>query len=256
MKKFLTAIFIICLAVPAFSQKSGSSNITDNAGILNAGQIAGLSQIIESAAAMYEFDLVIVTEKNIGNKAPSGFADDFYDYGGYGFRSTNDGCLLLLVTETRDYALSATGRGIKLLNSMAEKKLADGFLAYLKNDNYYQAFMAYLTDWELFLGLEAKGRSYNFFMHYNIPSLIVVWFISIICGLSIVLAWKRKMNTAIAPVHAAAYIINGSLNFREKKDRFLYSVVTKTKRESGGSSSGGARTGSSGTSHSGRSGKY
>jgi len=55
-------------------------------------------------------------------------------------------------------------------------------------------------------------------------------------------------------------VVNGSLAFDTKTDRFLYSTVTKTARQTEGSSfsssSGRSHMGSSGRSHGGGGGRY
>ena len=258
-KRFVFLLTLtLCFAVSAFTQANNRTRIIDNAGLLNPAEKTELTAMIDSVSLAFEFDLVIVTEKTIGGKSPSEYADDYYDYNGYGFNESKDGCLFLQVTGSRAYAFSSTGRGIGLLNSYANKRLEDDMLGLLGSEDYIGAYRAYINGWNEFLSLEAKGRSYNFFYKNNFILLIIGWIVSFIIGIIIVLSWKGKMNTALMQTHAAAYIRDGSIKFRVKKDQFLYSTVTRSKRETSSSSGGGggSRTGSSGTSHGGSSGKY
>jgi hypothetical protein len=63
------------------------------------------------------------------------------------------------------------------------------------------------------------------------------------------------MNNVFPQTNAASYIVSGSLKFTEKKERFLYKTVSKTKRQD--SSSGGSSGMSSTISkHSGGGRKY
>jgi uncharacterized membrane protein YgcG len=159
---------------------------------------------------------------------------------------------------TRDYWFSTPGRGKKILNSTAFRKLESDTGKYLGEDNYYAAFSIFIQDWDKFLGLEAKGRSYNFFYQWNIVLMIIVWLVAIGIGFAIVYIWKRGMNTAMAQTQAAAYVVPGSLNFSSKKDSLIFSKTTKIKKSSGGSSSalsGALRAGSSGLRHGGRGGR-
>jgi uncharacterized membrane protein YgcG len=160
---------------------------------------------------------------------------------------------------TRDYCLSASGRGNKILNSYAFSKLESNTVKFFDEDNYYAAFNAFTQEWEKYLILEAKGRSYNFFYQWNIVLTIIAWLSAMGIGCVIVFIWKRGMNTAMPQTQAAAYVVSGSLNFTSKKDRLLFSNVSKIKKSSGGSSSslsGLSKTlSSSGRSHSSRSGR-
>ncbi|MDR0496500.1 MAG: TPM domain-containing protein, partial [Treponema sp.] len=179
-------------------------------------------------------------------------ADDFFDYNGYG----EDGSLFLIVMESRDYWFSTSGRGNRILNTTAGNKLDADALKYLREADWYEACLAFLDDWDMFLALEAKGRSYNFFHQWNFVLASIAWLIALAIGFTVVQVWKKGMNTALPQTQAAAYVVSGSLVYREKKDSFLYSKVMKIPRQKQSSSGGGLHTGSSGRSHGGRGGKF
>ena len=229
--------------------------IVDNAGLLSAPERASLTQLIDAVSVAYNFDLVIVTEESIGN-SPMEYADDFFDYNGYGLGPNRDGCLFLQVTDERDFWFSTSGRGIKLMNNTAGDKLENDVVRYLALNNPYEAYRAFILDWEQFLELDAKGRSYNVFYKWNAVFVTAAWLISLAAGFIVVMIWKKGMNTALAKTHAAAYVIPGSLSFKVKKDNFLFSNVTKTAKPKDNGSGGGSHRSSSGSSHGGRGGKY
>ena len=251
--KLSLPVLILFAVAPVFSQE----RIIDKAGLLTAQEKANLMTLITSAAANYNFDLVIVTEKNIGSSAPREYADNFFDKNRYGLGQNRDGALFLLVTDSRDYWFSTSGRGVNILTSAASNRLESGVLKNLRENDFNGAFQSFLLDWENFLDLDAKGMSYNFFQQWNIVLVSIAWVIAFIIGLIIVQIWKSGMNSALAQTQAAAYVVPGSLEFNEKKDSFLFSTVTKTKLENQTSSSGQrVHTGSSGMGHGGRGGKY
>jgi len=246
---FLSMLFAI-LAGPAFAQE----RIVDNAGILSASQKEDLQRLTGSIFQTYKFDLVIVTERDIGRTSPMVYADDYYDYNGYG----PDGCLFLQVTGSRDYWISTSGAGMEILNDYAFGKLERDIVKFLSAGNNYDAYLAFIQDWELFLSLDRNYRSYNFFYEWNYVLVAVSWVVAFLIGLIVVQVWKKGMNTALPQRAAAGYIVPGSLVFRVRKDDFLYSTVTRTQRqtESGSSGGGGIHTGSSGRSHGGGGGRY
>jgi len=256
-KIFILLFLFLLSTLPLFSQNSVRYRVVDNAGLLSSYEKNSLMARLDSLSERYNLDLVIVTEHSIGTARPMDYADDFFDYNGYGLGLDRDGCLFLIVTGSRDYWFSTSGRAIKLLNSTAFKKLESDAVKYLKNDNYYAAFNTYPENWELFLNLEAKGRSYNFFYRWNTVLLIIVWLIALAIGFIVVQVWKSSMNTALRQTQADAYMVAGSLDFNVKTDKFLYSVVTKSERSDDSSSSGGgSHTSSSGRSHGGGGGRY
>jgi len=246
----LTASFIF-LPLSLFAQK----RVIDNAGLLKSGEISELENLMAKIAQTYHFDLVIVTETNIGNSKPMDYADDYFDNSGYGLGKDRDGCLFLQITGTRDYWFSTSGRGIKILNSTAFNKLDDDVVKYLKDDNPAEAYRAFISNWEQFLVLDAKGKSYNILTRYAGITYISAWVVSFLIALGIVLGMKAKMNTVCAKKEANKFIIPGSLVFTRQQDSFLYCMVTKTARADTSSSSS-SHTSSSGRSHGGGGGRY
>jgi len=258
--KFAVLPLLFVLSVlPVFSQGNTRDRVVDNAGLLNSVERFSLVSRLDYIAEKYRIDLVIVTENNIGGAWPMDYADDFFDRNGYGSGSNRDGCLFLIVTGSRDYWFSTSGRAIDILNNYAFKKLESDALKFLRNDNYNAAFKSFLENWEKFLILEAKGRRYNFFYQWNIVLVISGWLIALAIGSIAVQSWKNGMNTAVIKTQANAYMIPESLAFNEKKDTFLYSVVSKTARQednSPSSSGGRTHTSSSGRTHGGGGGKF
>ncbi|MCL2213720.1 MAG: TPM domain-containing protein [Treponema sp.] len=257
ISKIFLLIVLICFTSPVFAQE----RIIDNANLLGASQKANLQRIITSIASQYKFDLVIVTERTIGYADPLAWADDFYDDNGYGFGVNRDGCLILQVVDSRDICVSTSGSGIDILNDYALNKVLNDAQRYLQGNNAYEAFNSFLANWQEFLSLDAKGgRRYNFFHQWNTVIVILAWALAFLIGFIVVHSWKAQMNTALSRTQAAAYIVPGSLSFRVKTDSFLYSTVTKTRRQtessSSGGSGGGMRTSSSGRSHGGGGRKY
>jgi uncharacterized protein len=233
---------------------SAQERIVENAGLLNDSQKENLRRLTGAIFQTYGFDLVIVTERNIGNTSPMVYADDYFDYNGYG----ENGCLLLQVTGNRDYWISTAGTGIKILNNYAFNKVETDIVKFLSAGSNYDAYLAFIQDWELFLSLDKNYRSYNFFYEWNAVLVTVSWVIAFLIGIIVVQVWKKGMNTALPQRAAGAYVVPGSLAFKVKADNFLYSTVTRTKRqtETGSSGGGGVHTGSSGRSHGGGGGRY
>jgi uncharacterized protein len=253
MKKNLLLIYILAssflfLTVPVFAQ----NRVVDNAGILSGSEIDELKRLTAQIASTYNFDLVIVTETNIGGASPMDYADDYFDYNGFG---SSDGCLFLQVTGDRDYWFSTAGRGEKILNPAAFNKLDGEVKKFLKNGDYAGAYRTFISVWEEFLVLNAEGKSYNILRAYSARFFIGAWVVALLIALFAVYLMKVKMDNVHPKTEADSFIVPGSLVFTKKNDTFLFSTITKTERESSSSSSGSHRS-SSGRSHGGGGGKY
>jgi len=69
------------------------------------------------------------------------------------------------------------------------------------------------------------------FLHpHNYFMLGIGLVLALVTGFSIVGAWKCGMDTVNPEAGACQYAVPGSLEFRQKKDRFLYSNIVKTMR--------------------------
>jgi uncharacterized protein len=255
---FISATLLLLPAVSLFSQSAAVKRVVDNAGLLNDGEIAWLESLTLGIASVYNFDLVIVTEAGIGGASSKNYADDFFDRNGYGFGAKHDGCLMLHVKGDREYWFSTSGRGITILNDTAFDKLESDVVGFLKRDDFAGAYHAFISDWEKFLVLDAKGKNYNFFRAYGLFLHIGAWILSLIIAIFVVYGMKTKMETIFPLTEADSFMIPGSLAFTQQNENFLYSRVTKIVREqdSSGSGSGMGSSSSSGGSHGGGGGRY
>jgi len=256
MKKIILIIcFFIFLCSGVFTQEK----IADNANLLSDGEKQSLLKFMNELSHKYKFDLVIVTERSIGNALPRDYADDFFDYNGYGAGYNRDGCIFLQVTGTRDIWVSMSGRGIDVINYIAYNKILSDAAKFLKDGSVYKAYYSFLFNVEEFLTLEAKGRRYNIIYQWHLAILLAAWAVAFLISFIIINIWKSRLNAVFSQTQAAAYAVADSLVFNVKKDSFLYSTVTKTRRQADNMPSGGGggiHTSSSGRSHSGGGRRY
>jgi uncharacterized protein len=242
----LPAALLLFLTVPVFAQ----NRVTDNAKLLSAAEIDDLKNLTAQIASKYNFELVIVTENDIGGASVMNYADNKVS-------NDKDSCLFLQVTGTRDYWFSTSGRGKKIMpnSSSAFNKLESEVKKHLKSGDNAGACLAFISIWEEFLDLEAEGKSYNFIRAYYLYIFIGAWVVSLLIALFSVYLMKAKMNNVRTKTEADSFIVPGSLVFTKQNDTFLFCTVTKTERQSEPSSSG-SHTSSSGRSHGGGGGKY
>ena len=75
------AIFLVSLSVlPVFAESEGASTygrLVDNAKLLSEDEYSQLKEHIDTVSEKYTFDVVIVTEKSIGDKTPTEYHRDY-----------------------------------------------------------------------------------------------------------------------------------------------------------------------------------
>jgi uncharacterized membrane protein YgcG len=230
MKKKLFLLFLIMFIISA--SLFGLDRVVDTADLLSDTEAASLKGLLDTISTTYDFDMVVVSVKQTDDTEPMDFASGFFDKNGYGLGQSRDGCLLLIVTERQVFWFGTSGRGKKILTPAASKKLEKEVFNFLEKSDFYNAFHTYARDWEKFLSLDAKGRTYNALYTYNVVLVVIAWVVSLGIGFLIVMTWKKRMNTKIPKKQAVSYITPGSLSFAVQKDQFLYSTVTKTEMDS------------------------
>jgi Beta-propeller domains of methanol dehydrogenase type len=143
----ITALFL----TPVYGQvyyEDALNRVVDYADLMTDDEEFALSDRIAAIAAEYEYDVVIVTTNTLGGKSPMEYADDYYDYTGYGYGSARTGLLFLLSMEDRDWWISTTGYAISAFWDSTLDNIGESMLDDLGAGNYHSAFNTFLTNVE------------------------------------------------------------------------------------------------------------
>jgi uncharacterized protein len=189
------------------------------------------------------------------------YADDYFDYNGYGYGSNYDGVLLLISMENRDWHISTCGFGITAFSDRALDYIGEEMLSSLSCADYYEAFCTYYENCDYFLAAARNGNPVS----PNEPVDIINSgkTILFILGFGLFIGWfsvsrmKAQLKTIRYNDSASNYVMLNKTRITDRTDNFLYKNVSKT-RINNSSSSGGSSThrSSSGRSHGGRGGRF
>ena len=104
-KQFGILLFSLILIVCMTTAISAASmpRLVDGADLLTDSEEITLLSMLGEISERQMLDVVIVTTNTLEGKSPMAYADDFYDYNGYGFGASYDGVLLLVSMEDRDW---------------------------------------------------------------------------------------------------------------------------------------------------------
>lgn len=245
---------------------SDGSRVVDMADLLTDAEEAELLAKLDEISERQQFDVVVVTTDTLDYKSSMAYADDFYDYNGYGFGASNDGCLLLISVEggpgNRDWWISTTGYGITALTDAGIDYIGEEIVPSLKKEDWAGGFTKYADLVDQFVTQAKNGDPFDVDnMPVSAKDRAVHILIAVGIALVIALIAVFKVKSDYKPVkfnrNASEYLVDGSLMMTGSYDNFVTTSVSKVRRESS-SSSGGSSThsGSSGTSHGGGGGKF
>ncbi len=214
--------------------------VADNADVLTDTEEAELLAKLESLGEANDIEVGVVTVDSYDGKDPQAFADDFYDYNGYGYGENDDGFIVVFNTGegdgNRNIAISTHGKGIDLLTDMEIDVIIEMMITPIKNGDFAGAFDNFVSECE-----SAVDTSVSILA---IPIAIAIGF-----GLAflIVKIQASKLKTVVQKADAADYVGNVVLTYQD--DRFMYRNVTSSPKVKSDSSS--THTSSSGRTHGG-----
>lgn len=253
LKKILiTAAVAVTMLMPvslsASAERMMPLRVIDNADLLTDEQEKSLSDKIDNIIEKHEFDVVILTEESIDGYSPMAYADDYYDYNGYGMGEDGDGVLLLLSMEERDWWISTKGYGIDVFTDSKIDQMGNIIVPSLSSGDYNEAFELFVSNTEKFISSKK--------LMSILISVGIGLGIGLVVALIVVLVFKSQLKSVKFEYAAREYEDKSSFNVTRSNDVFLYRNVTKQKKPE--SSGGGSSThiSSSGSSHGGGGGKF
>lgn len=263
----LCLIFLLALPMQVSAFDSDSQPLViDSADLIDSEDESALEEKAQSLRTTYEMDVVILTVDNLDGKSAQDYADDYYDYNGYG----ENGILFLLAMEEREWYISTCGDAIYAVTDYGVQQLGESALPYLSDGAYYDAFCVYLdtlpayfdayqndspldgyadTSGDYYHGDREEVVSYQPVRHGRV-SIAVSLVIGIVAATVVILILQYSMNTKRKQRSAGVYIKSGSYHLRTHQDLFLYSNVSKVRRQQDSNSGGGHHGGGSSTHHS------
>ncbi len=239
-----------------------SEKVYDFAELLTLSEEEKLYHQVEQFMDSANLDLAIVTISENNKLNAREYADDFYDYNGFGTDSEHSGVLFLVDMDTREIYMSTTGKAISLYSDYRIDMTLDAISQEFSNQNYYQGITKFVTILKNYdtIGLPSnKDSKYAIGddgeVYREFPWLIVLGVPFAITAIVIgVMIHKNKLVRAATS--SREYLDKDSLKINTVSDRLIFTNTVAVPRSTGssGSSSGGGssrHSGSSGRSHGG-----
>ena len=261
--------------IPSTRQKP---RLVDQADLLSDSEEKELLATLDSLSEKWKCNIVLLTATEHTGPIEA-YADDYFDYNGFGADFNESGILFMLSMEDREWAFSTSGSAIEAFTDYGQAYMFNKMVDDLADDDYYSAFKTYTRVCDELLEEYAQGTPYDVsgaqsssyneqprvktasdYLHYLGYSVII--------GLVIALFPILKMKSDLKTVHmnssASGYQSKQGMKMRVNSDRLVNKTLSKTPlpkdddHRSGGGFSGGSSThmSSSGHSHGGSHGHF
>ena len=263
-KSFAAEILWDSYETPATRQKP---RLLDNADLLSDSAETALLKKLDLTSENWQCNIVVLTVDS-HNGSIQDYADDYFDYNGFGADYNGSGILFMLSMEDREWAISTSGTAIEAFTDYGQEYMFDRMKEDLGDGYYDDAFGTYVEVCDKLLYAYSQGTPYDVGTSIPAtPSQILHRIIgSIIFGLVVALFPILKMKSDLKTVNmatGAADYVKGSVQVKVKEDRFIRKTLSKTAipKDNGSSRSsfgGGSstHTSSSGSFHGGSHGHF
>ena len=147
---------------------SGQPRVFDQAGLFSETEIIQLEEKIAQCRKSTKMDVVIVSAYADGERSAEEYADDYYDYGGFGVGKKASGVLLLYYMDGPgqpggECYISTTGTMINMLTDERIESILDDVYGDLGNRDFAGATEHFLEDVKAYVkeGVESGQYTYD-----------------------------------------------------------------------------------------------
>lgn len=249
---------------------SGQTRVFDQAGLFSETEIIQLEEKIAQCRKSTKMDVVIVSAYADGERSAEEYADDYYDYGGFGVGKKASGVLLLYYMDGPgqpggECYISTTGTMINMLTDERIESILDDVYGDLGNRDFAGATEHFLEDVKVYVkeGVESGQYTYDRdtgeIVRYHSIRLYEVAIAMVIAGIlagSVCLDIKKryamKQSSREVSNSLQAYRADCAFHFSVAGDKMVNKYVRSVPIPRNTSSGSGGR-GHSGSSSAGRS---
>ena len=249
---------------------SGQPRVFDQAGLFSETEIIQLEEKIAQCRKSTKMDVVIVSAYADGERSAEEYADDYYDYGGFGVGKKASGVLLLYYMDGPgqpggECYISTTGTMINMLTDERIESILDDVYGDLGNRDFAGAAEHFLEDVKAYVkeGVESGQYTYDRdtgeIVRYHSIRLYEVAIAMVIAGISagsvcldIKKRYAMKQSSREVSNSLQAYRADCAFHFSVAGDKMVNKYVRSVPIPRNTSSGSGGR-GHSGRSSAGRS---
>ncbi len=140
--RLFTILAVMLMMCIPYRTMAANALVIDEYGMLTEDQIADCENKLEQISAKYNVDVVALIASDTDGKDLVAFADDYFDYNGYGRGADRSGIILVIDMYGREMYISTRGRCIEYFTDYGIESIADEIYVMLGGD-FSAAIMKY-----------------------------------------------------------------------------------------------------------------
>ena len=134
---------VLFLFVPFLNLQAASDHparLVDQAELLTAEEQQQIQAKLDEVSELHHCDAVVMTVNSLEGKTATEYADDAFDYDGYGLGEDKAGILFLVDMGDRNWATSTHGYAITAFTDAGLSYIEEKLVSYLGDGEYAEAF--------------------------------------------------------------------------------------------------------------------
>ena len=232
----LAAILCLSLALCVSAADYGNEDLLrDEAGLLDSSQEAALETMLAEISHENQVQISIFTYPSM--EYIEEIVMDTYLSCGLGYGENNDGVLLMISMDPRNYAMYTMGMADDAIYDSVAEGIEANLVEGLQAEDYYGAFAGFAQSCGDAI-VDYNTYDFGFFL---VVSLIV----GLVVGFIVAMILRGQLKSVRMQTRAHNYMKPDSMQLRIQSDLYLYRNVVRTKKPS--SNSSGRSGGSSGS---------
>ena len=269
LKSFVTVLAICLILLAAALPFAGpvsaaTSNVFDYSGTLSGSDLYDADTYLATTSQQLQFDIVVlIIDEGYDSDKLMATAEDFYDYNGFGYKSTHDGVILAVDMDSSNMLLVSTGYGIEAITEYGEEVIYDYIMDDMSDGKFKNAFTKFADVVYDFVKLARNNDPVD----WDTPGYpSYPWYegtapnpgnsgmdpaeaaaasgagaIAVGAAAGAISSGRKKsrLKTVRTKTQANSYERQGSLVLSDRRERFLYSNVVATPRAQQGGGGGG-----------------
>lgn len=230
------AVFL-CLSL-AVGVSAEEILLYDEADLLTDREERDLQDMLRQISRTHNAQIIIGTVDTTEDGGIDYMVEAIYDGMGFGYGTSRDGVFLLVCMDVREYRILSNGLAGDAIGSREISAISEAMASHLSDGDYADAFAVFAKRCDYYLTGYRSGYPFEFGKY-----LLIALGVGLMIGLIAVLIMKAQLKSVRKQHQANVYMKSGSLRLTRSSDIYLYRNVSRTKRDTGGSS--GSRSGGS-----------
>ena len=235
-RKLLTMLLVVmlCVSLTISAFAASGADIYDKADLLSSAEETQIAEKLSKIGEQFNAQIVIMTVPTSDGSIDT-FVEDVYDGMNMGYGENQNGVLLLVCMDSREYRILSNGYAGEAIGIDQIDAISEAIVSDLSDGDYADAFITFADNCAYYLDGYLNGYPFN-----AGKNLVVALIIGVVAGVIVAFVLKNQLKSVRQQKQANVYIKSGSMQITASRDLFLYREVSKTKKASTNSSGSGS----------------